>query len=344
MPCLDDRDKSATVVGAIGLENSPAHRDGQTNLAPLASMVQLPANRLIGGTAMVSTGERRRVRMRRVRDALLFPFTNITALLRIGLIPSLIALTMLAALIAFAGWPRRTGPLVEVESVRYFGRVLLIFILGLYAAGVHRLIVRNERPRRVTLRFSSYEQAYWAVVGIFALASFVEGYLLDAVLSWIGMDAGLPDETGVHNQNDDMQFLQEGLPVRGLTIAAITVILMWLHVRLSLMFPHAAVTGRISPCLSWRATAGSFWRMIGAGVLLFLGMLPLYAVIGLPPVMLVKWLAYTRDTDTQVLARLALIPAAFMAFCLVTTIIVAFMSFVYKDLVDDGPPLTRTEP
>jgi hypothetical protein len=293
---------------------------------------------------MASTGERRRVCMRRVRDALVFPFTNIRALLRIGLIPSLIALTMLAALIVFAGWPRRTGPLVEVESVRYFGRVLLIFTLGLYAVGIHRLIVLNERPQRVTLRFGSYEWAYWAVMGVFALASLAEGYLLDAVLSLIGIDAGLPDETGIQSQNDDIQFLQEGLPVRGLTIAAMTVILIWLHIRLSLMFPHAAVTGHISPWLSWRATAGSFWRMIGAGALLFLGMVPLYAVIGLPPIMLIKWLTYTGDTDTQLVGRLALIPAGFIAFCLVMTIIVAFISFVYKDLVDDGPPLPSTEP
>lgn len=212
--------------------------------------------------------------------------------------------------------------------------------MSLYIVGIHRLIVKGEEPRRFTLRFGRYELAYWGVAVLFVLAFAVERLALGSLIALTSAGSELVIATDVPGEPDIEASPFSHLSPMAIAASAVSVaVIAWLHIRLALIFPHAAVTGRISPALSWHAMAGNFWRMVGAGLLLLLGLIPIYAaLIGLP-LLLIKWQVATAtegDPSMQGIAHLALLPGALAGFCLVVTVFAAFMSYVYKDLVDDA--------
>jgi hypothetical protein len=271
-----------------------------------------------------------------VKDALLFPFRHPLALLRLGLVPGLIAAAICYALFR-AFWPVAApfdSPQAKQEAFQalllgWIGINVVLGIVGvIVAVGIHRLIVNGEQPGWVLFRFGRYELAYagalLAVIIIYSIGPTLVGALLAALT---GQDAPPLPSDGSPTAEQVLAWWEAINPffILGLVVIGL---LLWLQIRLALIFPHAAVTGRISFGVPWRAMRGNFWRFVGAGLLLMLVLMSMWLLIttiaigSQPP----GGFPYTG---------LAL---ALAMFVIMSAIGVAFISYVYRDLVEPGPP------
>jgi hypothetical protein len=272
-----------------------------------------------------------------VKDALLFPFRHPLALLRLGLVPGLIAAAICYALFR-AFWPAAApfdSPQAKQEAFQalllgWIGINVVLGIVGvIVAVGIHRLIVNGEQPGWVLFRFGRYELAYagaWlAIILIYWIGPTLVGTLL-AALTGQGAPTLPPDSPPRPGQ---VRAWPEAInPSFVLLWLALIGLFLWLQIKLALIFPHAAVTGKISFGVSWRATRGNFWRFVGAGLLLILILLPIWLLIssiaiGVPP------------PGGFLFTGIALVVTTIV---IMSAIGVAFISYIYRDLVDLGQP------
>ncbi len=295
----------------------------------------------------MATQNRRKLRIGRVKDGLLFPFKNILALLRLGLFPTLIAGVLSCAIVT--GYPVETVDLQDdAAAERFVSSLLPLFIvisllftiaMSIYAVGIHRLIIRGEPADWVVLRFGRYELAYLGVLLLFYAASVAE----ESVLEFIGQQAlggtGFPGRPGPAGLDASVLGVV-GQPVTMVLLSlALIGVLIWVHLRLALMFPHAAVEGSIAPLISWHAMAGNSLRLLGALILLCLAGLVLWIVLGSTALVALVGLLPTEGARSsgEVLKTMSLIGLAIApVIAILLAVPIAVMSYVYKDLVEDS--------
>jgi hypothetical protein len=136
----------------------------------------------------------------------------------------------------------------------------------MFAVHIHRYIINEEDPGWVLFRFGRYELMY-LLTGIVLFLCFAL-FILVAVV-------GVTPILGVSLNSEMWTRLQSGQSVplpgpHGWFFAlgvAVYCLFVWIAVRLVLMLPHAAVTGRLSFGVSWRAMKGNFWRFVLACIL-----------------------------------------------------------------------------
>jgi hypothetical protein len=107
---------------------------------------------------------------------------------------------------------------------------------------------------------------------------------------------------------------------------------IWPTVRLALVFPHAAITGRVSFGESWAAMRGNFWRMIGVGALLAITVYLLLMVFVFVMAMLIAALKGALGAFIFSLLYLLLFGLQFSMF-------VALMSYIYMALLQGAEPI-----
>jgi hypothetical protein len=148
-----------------------------------------------------------------------------------------------------------------------------------------------------------------------------------------------------------LRIFQPGLPLAlQVAVTLLMIGFIWLYLRLSLTFPHAAVTGSIAPGVSWRATRGNLWRLILAVLLLglivmlivmvlaFVGGFAFAAIVdamgGMQPQQSGQ-VVQSADVFRQMLISLAIgIPVMGLMFASFA----AFMSHAYNQLVSGEEP------
>jgi hypothetical protein len=271
----------------------------------------------------------RKLRIGIFTDAVVFPFANILSLLKLGLIPLIIVMLInyaMSANIDIRADLRMTSPEDMAAFMRaqlpaqVVGSILLLVVGVIYAVGVHRIILRHEYPGWVILRFRRYELAYLGAVVLYVLIT--TGVQLFALLALYAL--GFPDFAA---QFADLAERAGGLLF--LAFGALMVFTAWLGLRLLLMMPHAAVTGEISPAVSWRATRGNFWRLFAASLLLVLVLLPIMAVASL----LVQ--GALGGVAVPMGRNIAMLPISGFIYSMTF----ALASYAYKELVlDEAPP------
>lgn len=296
---------------------------------------------------------RRKLKFGRVGDALTFPFKNPLTLLGIALVPGLVTVASIVAAveILMAGAGQAAPPDQVWESLAKFAlaltaiALLSTLFLVIYAVAIHRLIVCGERPGFVILRFRRYELAY---LGVLVLI-FIEQRVLDVISGLIRNSFGFVPARELANPaltaSDNFTTL---LGWAALVLAAL--VLIWIHLRLALIFPHAAITGRIGFAASWRAMKGNVWRIVlGLIVLgavfsviwsLFTAVWLMSAVVSAPPL--------TPETSMQAVYRnyLILLAPALPVMAILCASGIAYISYAYKDLVEEAeaPPLATGAP
>jgi hypothetical protein len=284
---------------------------------------------------------------RTVKRAIVFPFANLGALIKLGLVPALLALavsyvgvralwpddiqstTPQDVLLSFEKWEIATLP-----STIAYGIVLVII-----AVGIHRLIIRDERPGWILLRFGRYELAYALLLLVLA-----GGYL--TILFPLIFGGIFPSQLFRPGGFGGPEGVSAGLTLAALVIALLIFIplTMWLNVRLVLTFPHAAVTGRFGFGVAWRAAKGNFWRLIGAFVLIFLVTLVIeipseYLLTAFAETLLASGAQSSPASGFDVMGRHWLLLEAFMLpiHGLTTGMFVALASYSYRELVEGNP-------
>lgn len=263
-----------------------------------------------------------------VQDAVMFPFRNPFAVLRLGLFPILIFLTAaqigISHLILFASEMTSSGLGAAALST-----VLLLLVYPLataaFGVGISRLIVRGEAPRWAVLRLGRHERAHAATVLLLLLLTVA----VQAGFAGLGWIAELAHDAGF------------GLArLTGLAFAAVSVAAFaaafWIYMRLALALPHAAVAGERSLKACWNALDGNFWRFVAALVIVA-GLGALASLLLMAPLMVAGALA------TDVLApdygpwfltvrTILLMPVTL----LILSMLIALLAYAYRDLVARG--------
>lgn len=313
---------------------------------------------------MARTEGRRKIKFSNAWEAMLFPFTNLLGLLRLSLLPTLIATAIVfGAYLLLA--PDLSLQISTPEDMDRFTRaifplmilawLLYVVVAIIMAVGIHRLILRGERMGWTLLRVRGYELAYAAAAGLFFAAAIAEQY----IFVFIGQLFGIvfPAPGGGTSIAEQQEFLNQvkDLPVAFMVAGVlIGLALIWVHVRLALVFPHAAVTGRISLSASWTAMRGNVWRFLLAAVMTAIMTMFLYLVIVLALGLLGGVVAMVVislgggapaqiQTETGAMA-IVVFPLIFglLSNWLAIAVVVAFVSFAYKDLIDAPAPSPQT--
>lgn len=288
-----------------------------------------------------------------VKRAARFPFANIGTLIKLGLVPALLALGVNYVAMR-ALWPQ-DAQFTSIEEMQRIvaslhlamlpGSVAYGVVAAIFAVGIHRFIIRGEEPGWVLLRFGRYEIAYAAVAILLLLASMGAQF----AVYFVGWATGvLPGDMPGFGAAL-MPWALEVAPPRefptGLGTLFLVLILFgtWLYVRLLLTFPHAAVTGRIDLGVSWRAVKGNVWRIIAAFLLVSVLNVLIFLLVGFPLAMLQAWLLVPpMSQNPGALSFDALgiswfwMGAIMLPFYgLGVGMIIALMSYSYRDLVEE---------
>ena len=284
---------------------------------------------------MASVQGNRKIPMDLAIKAVVFPFSNILGIIRLGLVPTLIASGVIYAAYRVIGpieWPMQS--LEELGQRRQFLlplsallAVCFAIVGTLVAVGIHRLILHGERPAWTVIRIRKYELAYGAIVLTILAATYALGVAGRYVI-------GFPTPR-------DFAVIDSNLGAFGAYARLVAVAIiggglsLWVYVKLILVFPHAALTGEISASRSWAAMRGNFWPFVAALLLLQFISFPINLVyflgIQIPLIGLLEGgRAGTSDPiSTLLVFSLASIPARALMF----SMFIALVSYVYKHLV-----------
>jgi hypothetical protein len=308
----------------------------------------------------------RKLRIGTIWRAASFPFTNIVPLFKLSFFPLLIA-----AAVIYAGvqlFQPENIPLNTPEAAAQFmgsmwklwavSSILMWSVAAVMGVGIHRLIILGERPGWSIAPLSRHERSYLLLFVIMTAISLILHIILIALLAvttpGIGLSGGIEALT---NPMIMLRFFQPDMPVAPqVAVSLLMIVFMWLYLRLSLMFPHAAVTATIAPGVSWRATKGNLWRLILAILLLsvvvllivmvlaFVGGFTFAAIVdamgGMQPRQAGQALQ-SADIFRQMLISLAIgIPIAGLMFASFA----AFISHAYRQLVSGETEPAEEEP
>lgn len=134
---------------------------------------------------MASVQGNRKIPMDLAIKAVVFPFSNILGIIRLGLVPTLIASGVVYAAYRAIGpieWPMQSlEELGQLTQVLLPLSVLLSFcsaIVGtLVAVGIHRLILHGERPAWTVIRIREYELAYGTILAAGDALNVADGFI-----------------------------------------------------------------------------------------------------------------------------------------------------------------------
>lgn len=218
-------------------------------------------------------------------ESIVFPFRHVVTVLKIGLFPALTAILAPYAVLAAYDffWPVNTSSsdmpdwqwfIETVSAISIVSAIICPVAAVIFAVGIHRYIIRGERPGWILFRFGRNEIAYATVVIITLCIYFLFKY--GFAIALFALSVGDIHRLLAIDPLQDLPLWQ--LPRHIQLFWAVTIcLLIYLSVRLSLAFPHGAVTGTVSFRRSWSATRGNFWRFM---IMILLFLLPfLLAVI-----------------------------------------------------------------
>ena len=309
---------------------------------------------LIWGWIMASVYGRPELRIGVWKEAFAFPFRNFFTLLQFSLMPTLIALALSLAILRYflpsnmPTTPEELQPYVEAVNSALNAINFVIVVFGLVVAVcIHRLIVSRERPGWIIVRFGRYEIAYAGAILVFTLVILALLVPLAAGIAASVFFGLVPAEVFTTSGPLDTA-VAERLGIFGvlfaLGIMVTVIVILWVEVRLALIFPHAAVTGQISLGVSWEAMKGNFGRFLAAILILGLISLVLLGVVGgaifaLATSYFVSFPAPATNDPAQManmlygvlLIQLCMMPLYVFGF----SMFVALISYIYADLVGD---------
>ena len=243
---------------------------------------------------MASIYGRPKLRIGVWKEAFAFPFRNFFTLLQFSLVPTLIVVAISVVMLHYA-WPssipidtapvpeeleRFLNPVHPALSVASFVATILALVIPVC---IHRFIVLGEHPGWIFVRFGRYELAYagailvyvlvvlaiWMPIAAFIAASVSFGFVPAEIFTASGpLDPAVAGRLGM--------FVLLVAPGVLITI----IVGCWIQARIALIFSDAAVAGRISLGVSWRAMKGNFWRFVAAVLILVLVSSVFWGVVG----------------------------------------------------------------
>lgn len=265
------------------------------------------------GRRAMQTSSKRDHSLEPTLAAIGFVCRKASIILWIGIPPALLSLIVTYAI--HREWI--PGALFEINapsrlppSMAWVETIVDGICLTLFAVGVHRLVLRQELVAGIPLRLRRYELAYAGTLILFAAAETLIVLIVGGIVSALGEP--VPAQW--------MVVLTAAAPV-------IIIVGIWVHIRLALIFPHAALTGRIDPRPSWRAMRGNVYRFFAGAVVLGL----FCAAVQIPILLALTELdRYWTNAAWVMFAGPVIIV---MLRGLAVAMIIAFVSYTYQALV-----------
>lgn len=237
-------------------------------------------------------------------QAFSFAFRNLRPLLRIGL-------PLMAAVVAVEYYiMTKQSPWTVVTLFMKMG--VYVLATTVYAVAIHRWILLRSVPRGgFYFRLERDEIVFAAASLIFVLA-------YEALLFSIGNSRFFGSLSNI------------------LLLAAFLglALMVWLLGRLCLVFPHAAVTGRLDPALSWHAMRHRFWDWFSIFAKIFIILVIVQFAVATLFVM--PFLA--TKTIAPDLLLLLYLPISVLLIGFSEAVTVAALSFVYRDITRSPEP------
>lgn len=288
-------------------------------------------------------------------EGFLFPFKNFGTLFKILFLPIVLLLAISAGIMwlfapglpDFSNGGEVAGYLQAVSPALDIVNLLFVIFAIMIAVHIHRYIVRDEAPGWVVFRFWRYEFMYLltsivvTLVYIAAMLALFFGFWLLWGIPFEALQALLAHQPGQPAPSVPP-------PPTWLIVAGIVVfvVVIWAQIRLILMLPHAAVTGRISFATSWSAMKGNFWRFVLAAILFGLLLLAVVAIFYLAAIFIIPAVLGVpfnlpqpgvamapEEVRGMVVSMLILYGAAIPIWILYVSAGVAFISYAYAYLV-----------
>ncbi|MEJ2117072.1 MAG: hypothetical protein P8Y36_03865, partial [Alphaproteobacteria bacterium] len=225
-----------------------------------------------------------------IRRAIVFPFVHFGVLLKIALGPWLIVYALLYGLEFYytAGNIADFSPVVVKKSFEgnITAQILLIlvdaFVVTIIAVGIHRVIIKHEKPSWTIVHFGRNEIAYMVVsVLLFALFMFPQ-YVIIIIQYFL-------EPNSVKIITLQVILLRHPLTVTAISpntagllqfYTLISFVFAYFSITLSMAFPHAAVAGKISLRYAWSVIGKYilkfYWLLIVFGLNLTIIALPVY--------------------------------------------------------------------
>lgn len=282
--------------------------------------------------------------------AVAFPFVHPILVARLGFFPFLLA-ALPSLIIYHLWWPggidfRDADNLRKAVSEGWPALAAIyainVVMMSVYAIRVHRVIVSGQRAGFFSVLFSWTMVSYLGAIIIFAFMSSL---------------ASLVFRHGFGMLAEKLVYAFEGFRTSGETNApslawiasaaaaiALLVVALQIGVRLVLILPHAALTGRFGLAASWRAMSGNIWAFVEAWIIFLIVMGALIGLLGFGDVWLSTYisdaaprylpLALFQISKSQLKESLSAVFFLAIYFLSATTNI-AFLSFIYKNLEVD---------
>lgn len=252
-----------------------------------------------------------------VSEAFKGAFTHIGEMVRLVWVPGLAYIGLSAVGVLFQ--------MREQAGLASLMNLLTIFLWPVIAVAWHRFILLGETGSGVAYFRFGQREARFLVVSIFLVLLLLPGF----IVMMLGFDA-TPEMWAQMAAGQPVQFE----PTEGGTIFVFSGLVLlaaaaFYSVRLSLLLPAVAVDQPVDARAVLDMTRGNFWRLVGAFVLLALGVLVIMLML-----MLVAGLLAT------------LLSVAAFALALIATMIVAvfsqiasvaILSIAYRELSGGGP-------
>jgi len=293
--------------------------------------------------------------------AVAFPFAHFYALMKLGLLPSLISFAIYYGAFRLL-WPHREDPrsLTGPKYMEYWQELqnalsvssILADIFGfvvfvIFAVGIHRYIIDGERSGWVVFRFRVYEIVY--AISLIALYLLTNAISLGPILIY----ALLFENFSLSELNFyQFKYTERGVPILvypiiiavsdtgifGIIYGLIFIASVILYVRFALAFPHAAVTGKLSLGFAWQALKGNFLRFVTA-LILFLLMFSIFYIIHFAVTF--AWMMLFLEHEIPISSfdffnEFAL-SASVLTFIygFIAAMLVALISYTYRELIGD---------
>ncbi len=178
-----------------------------------------------------------------------FPFRNIGAVIKLGLLPILLcAIVLLVVLFAFLVVNNLTGEALPTEEskpellpVKIIGEFITFCFGSMIAVSIHRYIIIDTPARWLNFRFRKYELFYILTnIAIYASA-FAVFVTTEMVIYNLFYTDGFP----LRNQEHDTYRL--------LLVIILFLFCTSIYAKFGLALPHAAITGHIAFVTAWTA-------------------------------------------------------------------------------------------
>jgi hypothetical protein len=295
------------------------------------------------------TEQRKKLSLSIASEAVTFPFANFGVILRLGLIPSLIGIAVVYGIFLYL-WPQgdiqnlefsdpqRLEHIQRVNDALYLtsivADVIIFVIFVIFAVGIHRFIIREERPSWLIFRAKRAEIVYATCAIILYVLTIAVATLPILIRNIVVHGVGLDKLSLEYVMN--LEYSPVTLFFQFDTFGIIYILVIFtavlFYARFALIFPHAAVEGRISFGTAWQMLSNNFMRLLQIIILFGIYIIIIEIILSIIVLPIMFFLIPRGDMFDFFNQSILITGVANLVYGIITAMLIALVSYTYKEL------------